>query len=63
MDQRGVFLPRFPIGRLRTQIDAARLLAWLASPDAGRVTGPVIHTKGRSMRGERRVGLRRRHMV
>ena len=41
---RDVLLPRFPMGRLGT--DAARLVAWLASPDAGWVTGQVIHSRG-----------------
>jgi 3-oxoacyl-[acyl-carrier protein] reductase len=43
---RDVLLPRFPMGRLGTPTDAARLGAWLASPDAGWVTGQVIHSRG-----------------
>ena len=43
---RDVLLPRFPMGRLGTPADAARLVAWLASPDAGWVTGQVIHSEG-----------------
>jgi 3-oxoacyl-[acyl-carrier protein] reductase len=43
---RDVLLPRFPMGRLGTPADAARLVAWLASPDAGWVTGQVIHSRG-----------------
>jgi len=43
---RDVLLPRFPMGRLGTPTDAARLVAWLASPDAGWVTGQVIHSRG-----------------
>ena len=43
---RAELLPRFPMGRLGTPQDAARLIAWLASPDAGWVTGQVIHSEG-----------------
>src|SRR5215207_1654248 len=43
---RDVLLPRFPMGRLGAPTDAARLVAWLASPDAGWVTGQVIHSEG-----------------
>ena len=39
-------LPRFPMGRLGTPHDAARLVAWLASPEAGWVTGQIIHSEG-----------------
>jgi 3-oxoacyl-[acyl-carrier protein] reductase len=45
-DLRDVLLPKFPMGRLGTPEDAARLVAWLASPDAGWVTGQVIHSEG-----------------
>jgi 3-oxoacyl-[acyl-carrier protein] reductase len=48
---RDVLLPRFPMGRLGTPTDAAGLVAWLASPDAGWVTGQVIHTDGGLNRG------------
>ena len=48
---RDVLLPRFPMGRLGTPADAARLVAWLASPDAGWVTGQVIHSEGGFNRG------------
>jgi len=43
---RDVLLPRFPMGRIGTPLDAARLVAWLVSPDAGWVTGQVIHSRG-----------------
>ena len=43
---RDVLLPKFPGGRLGTPEDAARLVAWLASPEAGWVTGQVIHSEG-----------------
>jgi 3-oxoacyl-[acyl-carrier protein] reductase len=39
-------LPLFPAGRLGTPEDAARLIAWLASPDAAWITGQVIHSEG-----------------
>jgi 3-oxoacyl-[acyl-carrier protein] reductase len=43
---RDQLLPRFPMGRLGTPEDAARLVVWLASPDASWVTGQVIHSEG-----------------
>lgn len=39
-------LPLFPMGRLGTPEDVARLIAWLASPDAAWITGQVIHSEG-----------------
>jgi 3-oxoacyl-[acyl-carrier protein] reductase len=60
---RDVLLPRFPMGRWGTPIDVARLVAWLASPDAGWVTGQVIHSEGRFIRGQRSIGRSRRRMV
>ncbi len=48
---RDVLLPRSPMGRLGTPTDAARLVAWLASPDAGWVTGQVSHSEGGFNRG------------
>jgi len=39
-------LPRFPLGRLGRAEDAARLIAWLAGPDAGWVTGQLISSEG-----------------
>ena len=45
-DLRNALLPKFPVGRLGTPEDAARLVAWLAGPDAGWVTGQVIHSEG-----------------
>ena len=44
-------LPRMPMGRLGEPEDAARLIAWLASPEAGWVTGQVIHSEGGFVRG------------
>ena len=37
---------RFPAGRIGEPADAARLVAWLCSPDAAWVTGQVIHSEG-----------------
>jgi 3-oxoacyl-[acyl-carrier protein] reductase len=48
---RDVLLPRFPMGRLGTPADVARLVAWLASPDASWVTGQIIHSEGGFSRG------------
>jgi 3-oxoacyl-[acyl-carrier protein] reductase len=39
-------LPRFPMGRLGQPEDAARLIAFLASEDAGWVTGQIIRSTG-----------------
>jgi 3-oxoacyl-[acyl-carrier protein] reductase len=44
-------LPRMPAGRLGQPDDAARLIAWLASPEAAWVTGQVIHSEGGFERG------------
>ena len=35
-----------PLGRVGTPDDAARLIAFLASPEAGWITGQVIHSRG-----------------
>jgi len=45
-DLRRELLPRFPLGRLGQPDDAARLIAWLAGPDAGWITGQVITSDG-----------------
>ena len=50
-DLRGTLLPLFPSGRLGTPDDAARLIVWLAGPDAGWVTGQVIASEGGFLRG------------
>ncbi|HSL00923.1 MAG TPA: SDR family oxidoreductase [Rubrobacteraceae bacterium] len=39
-------LPRFPLGRLGSPEDAARVVAWLASEEAGWVTGQIITSDG-----------------
>jgi 3-oxoacyl-[acyl-carrier protein] reductase len=43
-------LPRFPMGRLGRPEDAAALVAWLCSDEAGWVTGQVVHTEGGFLR-------------
>jgi 3-oxoacyl-[acyl-carrier protein] reductase len=43
---RGGVLERMPAGRLGEAEDAARLIAWLCSPEAGWVTGQVIGSEG-----------------
>jgi 3-oxoacyl-[acyl-carrier protein] reductase len=48
---REALLPRMPLGRFGTPEDAARLIAWLASPDAAWITGQVIHSEGGFLRG------------
>ncbi|WP_261129992.1 SDR family oxidoreductase [Bacillus sp. Marseille-Q3570] len=41
-----VLLPKFPMGRLGTPEDAAQLIRFLASEEAGWITGQVIHSEG-----------------
>jgi len=41
-----VLAPRFPTGRIGQPQDAARLIAFLASEEAGWVTGQIIHSNG-----------------
>jgi 3-oxoacyl-[acyl-carrier protein] reductase len=48
---RAGLLPRFPMGRLGRPEDAAALVAWLCSDEAGWVTGQVIHAEGGFLRG------------
>jgi 3-oxoacyl-[acyl-carrier protein] reductase len=49
-DIRAELLPRFPTGRLGRPEDAAALVAWLCSEQAGWVTGQVIHSEGGFLR-------------
>lgn len=39
-------LPRFPMGRIGQPADAARLITFLASEDAGWITGQIIRSTG-----------------
>jgi 3-oxoacyl-[acyl-carrier protein] reductase len=50
-DLRAELLPRFPMGRLGRPEDAAAVVAWLCSDEAGWVTGQVIHAEGGFVRG------------
>jgi 3-oxoacyl-[acyl-carrier protein] reductase len=49
-DLRAQLLPRFPLGRIGRPEDAASLVAWLCSEEAGWVTGQVIHSEGGFLR-------------
>jgi len=44
--QRGTLLQQIPAGRLGVVADVAAAVAYLASPDAGYVTGQVLHVNG-----------------
>lgn len=48
---RNHLLPKFPMGRIGTPDDTARLAAFLASEDAEWITGQIIHSEGGFMRG------------
>lgn len=43
-------LPKFPLGRIGSPEDAARLVAWLCTDEAGWITGQVIHSEGGFLR-------------
>lgn len=45
-DVKNLLLPRFPMGRIGEPDDAARLVAFLASPDARWITGQILHSEG-----------------
>ncbi|MGD9711425.1 MAG: SDR family oxidoreductase [Thermomicrobiales bacterium] len=47
---RRLLLSRAPSGRLSVPEDAARLVAFLASPEAGWITGQIIHSEGGFLR-------------
>jgi 3-oxoacyl-[acyl-carrier protein] reductase len=48
---RAELLPRFPMGRIGRPEDAAALIAFLCSEEAGWITGQVIHSEGGFVRG------------
>ena len=48
---RAELLPRFPMGRIGRPEDAAALVAFLCSEEAGWVTGQVVHAEGGFLRG------------
>ena len=48
---RAELLPRFPMGRIGRPEDAAALVAFLCSEEAGWITGQVIHAEGGFVRG------------
>jgi len=48
---RAALLPRFPMGRIGRPEDAAALVAFLCSEEAGWITGQVIHAEGGFVRG------------
>lgn len=43
---KSILQPRFPTGRIGMPQDAARLIAFLASEEAGWITGQIIHSNG-----------------
>ncbi|ANF96103.1 SDR family oxidoreductase [Paenibacillus bovis] len=45
-DIRSFLLPQFPMGRIGTPDDAARIIAFLASEEAQWITGQIIHSEG-----------------
>jgi 3-oxoacyl-[acyl-carrier protein] reductase len=45
-EQRAALLARIPLGRLGSTDDVAAAVAYLASPQAGYVTGTVLHVNG-----------------
>lgn len=49
-EQKEIFLKRFPKGRFGLPEDAAKLIAFLVSEDAGWITGQIIHSEGGFMR-------------
>jgi 3-oxoacyl-[acyl-carrier protein] reductase len=49
-DLQKVLLPKFSLGRMGKPEDAARLIAFLAAPDAEWITGQIIHSEGGFLR-------------
>ncbi len=48
---RASLLPKFPLGRIGTPEDVAKIIAFLASEEAAWVTGQIIHSEGGFIRG------------
>jgi 3-oxoacyl-[acyl-carrier protein] reductase len=48
---RNFLLPKFPMGRIGTPDDVARIIAFLASDEAEWITGQIIHSEGGFIRG------------
>ncbi|WP_342532498.1 SDR family oxidoreductase [Lysinibacillus sp. FSL K6-0057] len=48
---RGYLLPKFPMGRLGTPEDVAKVIGFLASDEATWITGQIIHSEGGFLRG------------
>lgn len=48
---RNFLSPKFPMGRIGTPDDAARIIAFLASDEAEWITGQIIHSEGGFIRG------------
>ncbi len=49
-DLRAELLPKFPMGRIGRPEDAAALIAFLCSEEAGWITGQVVHSEGGFLR-------------
>jgi 3-oxoacyl-[acyl-carrier protein] reductase len=47
---RAALQPKFPMGRIGRPEDAAALIAFLCSEEAGWITGQVIHSEGGFLR-------------
>ncbi len=48
---RGYLLPKFPMGRIGSPEDVARVISFLASEEAQWMTGQIIHSEGGFLRG------------
>lgn len=48
---RSYLLPKFPMGRIGTPVDVAKVISFLASEEATWITGQIIHSEGGFLRG------------